>query len=175
MAKKKKVSASTPALRQLTELGIPHEVETFDGGTSHFGENAAAQLDVDPAFLLKTLVVDLDPQRAGRTLGVCCIPVQDTLSLKKAAKAFGMSHAEMADPAAAQRSSGYVPGGISPIAQKNALPTLIDITVEQAERVWVSAGKRGADVGLSPADLAAVTDGRFADLRHTESRPKPRR
>lgn len=171
MAKKKKVSASTPALRLLSERGIPHEVETFDGGTAHFGENAAAQLDVDPAFLLKTLVVDLHPQRPGRTLGVCCVPVHHTLSLKKAAKAFGVSHAEMAAPAAAQRSSGYVPGGISPIAQKNPLPTLIDASVEGAERVWVSGGKRGVDVSLSAADLAAATDGQFADVRHEEARP----
>lgn len=159
MAKRKSPAAPTAAVRVLVDAAVPHHLHTFPAGTSHFGEHAAAALDVDPGLILKTLVVDL-----GSGLGVCCVPVTSSLSLKKAAAAFGVPRLGMADPARAQRSSGYVTGGISPIGQKNPLPTLIDSSVAAADTVYVSGGRRGLDIALSPRDLAEVTGAQFSAI-----------
>lgn len=159
MAKKKKASAPTAAVQVLIDASIPHQLQRFDAGHDHFGEHAAAALDVDPGLILKTLVVD-----TGSGLGVCCVPVTGKLSLKKAAAGFGVPKVTMADPAKAQRSSGYIPGGISPIGQRTALPTLIDASVANASTVYVSGGRRGLDIGVAPGDLAQVTGAGFVDL-----------
>lgn len=159
MAKRKSPAAPTAAVRVLVDAAVPHHLHTFTAGTSHFGEHAAAALDVDPGLILKTLVVDL-----GSALGVCCVPVTSSLSLKKAAAAFGVPRLGMADPARAQRSSGYVTGGISPIGQKNPLPTRIDSSVAAADTVYVSGGRRGLDIALSPRDLAEVTGAQFSAI-----------
>ncbi|MBZ8176891.1 Cys-tRNA(Pro) deacylase [Corynebacterium poyangense] len=165
MAKKKNRAAATPAIQILIDQKIAHHLDTFDGGTEHFGEQAAKALGGDPAVILKTLMVDLDPRRAGKHLGVCCIPVTAKLSLKKAARSFGVPKADMASPAAAQRSSGYVPGGISPLGQKNPVETRIDSSVAKAEKIWVSGGKRGLDIAVNPQDLAHVLGAQFSDLQ----------
>ncbi len=159
---RKKSAAPTPAVRTLVDADLPFELDTFEtAGSDHFGDQAAAALGVDPGLILKTLLVELD----SGGLGVCCVPVSARLSLKKAAAGFGARSAAMADPKKAQRSSGYVVGGISPIGQKTALPTLVDASVEAAGTVWVSGGRRGLDIALAPADLVRVTGARFHDLR----------
>ena len=158
---RKKSAAPTPAVRTLIDAGLTFTLESFEStGSENFGEQAAAALDVDAGLILKTLLVDLGPDG----LGVCCVPVTARLSLKKAAAGFGVRSAAMAEPKKAQRSSGYVVGGISPIGQKTALPTLVDASVSAAATVYVSGGRRGLDIALSPADLVQVTGARFHDL-----------
>ncbi|WBT09357.1 Cys-tRNA(Pro) deacylase [Corynebacterium sp. SCR221107] len=165
MSKKKQPHAATPALKILEEEGIAHSVSTFEGGTDHFGDQAAAALDVDPERIFKTLVIDLTAGKGPkRELAVCCLPVTSKLSLKKAAAAFGASKATMADQNDAAKSSGYIPGGISPIGQKNPLPTVIDETAQLWDTIFVSGGRRGLDVELSPDDLAQVVGATFVDV-----------
>ncbi len=143
----------------LIDAAVPHHLHSFEAGTSHFGEHAAAALDVDSGLILKTLIVD-----TGRGLAVCCVPVPHQLNLKKAAKALGCKSVTMADPVKAQRSSGYVPGGISPLGQKRALPTVIDASVEKQPTVYVSGGRRGLDIALAPGDLARLTGAQFSAI-----------
>lgn len=151
--------APTRAIQLLIDAGIPHRLKRFRAGTDHFGEQATAALSVDPALILKTLVVD-----TGRGLAVCCVPVTAQLNLKSAAKALNARKATMADPGKAEKSSGYVTGGISPLGQKTDLPTLIDAAVEAAELVYISGGRRGLDIELAPQDLAWLTSARFVPL-----------
>ena len=125
-----------------------------DGGS--YGMEAATALGLDPATVLKTLLVVLDAApRPG--LGVAVLPVTHQLDLKATAQALGSKRASMADPRAAERSSGYVLGGISPIGQRTALPTVVDDSVVSLATVFVSGGRRGLDLGLSPADLVRLT------------------
>ncbi len=100
-----------------------------------------------------------------RGLGVAVLPVPSKLSLKAAAAALDVPKATMADPAAAQRSTGYVVGGISPLGQRKPLPTVVDSSALRWDRVLCSAGKRGWDVALAPADLIALTNAVTADIR----------
>lgn len=109
--------------------------------------------------MFKTLLVD-----TGAGLAVAVVPVAGMLDLKAMATALGVKRVAMADPAAAQRSSGYVVGGISPVGQKRALPTVVDESAELFDVVYVSGGRRGLDIGLSPADLVRVTDAVLADI-----------
>lgn len=151
--------AATPAIAALVTAGIPHEVLQYhhDPRAESFGAEAVAELastvGVDPEQILKTLVVALPSG-----LGVAVLPVPSRLSLKAAAAALGAPRAEMADPAAAQRSSGYVVGGISPLGQRKRLPTVLDATAADLPTVYVSGGRRGLDLGLDPADLVRLLD-----------------
>ncbi|AJE32428.1 Cys-tRNA(Pro)/Cys-tRNA(Cys) deacylase ybaK [Corynebacterium humireducens NBRC 106098 = DSM 45392] len=152
-------SAPTAAVRVLLDAAVPHLLHTFEAGTDDFGEQAAAALDVDPHLILKTLVVD-----TGRELAVCCVPVTGRLSLKKAAAALGVKSLDLADPAKAQRATGYVTGGISPLGQKRRLRTVIDASVEKQPQVYVSGGRRGLDIALDPQDLARLTGAQFSAI-----------
>lgn len=143
----------------LLDAAVPHQLHRFDPGRGNFGEHAAAAIDAPAELILKTLVVE-----TGAGLAVCCIPVPNRLSLKKAAAALGVRSTTMADPAVAQRSTGYVPGGISPLGQKVRLPTLIDAGVEKQPVVYVSGGRRGLDIALSPLALARLTSAQFSDI-----------
>lgn len=154
----------TPATEALAALGIPftlHPYEHHDEATN-YGDEAAAALGVDPLQIFKTLVVDVGAGRPELAVGI--VPVAGQLDLKALAAVLGAKKATMADKQAAARSSGYVLGGISPIGQKTPLPTVIDETALLFDTVFVSAGKRGLQVELSPADLAAATSARFADI-----------
>ncbi|MBV7282751.1 MULTISPECIES: Cys-tRNA(Pro) deacylase [unclassified Corynebacterium] len=172
MAKKKKkgaAGAATPALAMLRAAGIEHQVHEFDAGHDHFGQQAAAALGesegVAAAAIFKTLVVDLSAGRGPRrSLAVCCVPVTGSLSLKKAAHAFGVSKVSMADPHDAEKSSGYITGGISPLGQKKLLPTRIDASATAHPTIYVSGGKRGLDIQLRASDMAAVLGAEFSDL-----------
>ncbi len=158
--------AATPAIAALVAAGVPHAVVQYrhDPRSDSFGEEAVHELaqagGFAPEQIFKTLVVALP-----RGLGVAVLPVRSKLSLKAAAAALDVPKAVMADPVAAQRSTGYVVGGISPLGQRKLLPTVIDSSALQWDRVLCSAGKRGWDISLAPADLIALTNAVTADLR----------
>lgn len=158
--------AATPAIAALISAGVGHEILRYehDPRADSFGEEAVAQLaaahDLAPAQIFKTLVV-----ASGRDLAVAVLPVPSKLSLKAAAAALGFAKVTMADRAAAERSTGYVLGGISPLGQRRALPTVIDASALDWDRVLCSAGKRGWDVALAPRDLVTATDAVIADIR----------
>lgn len=152
--------AKTPALQVVAASSVPHQVHSFDSGTSNFGEAAAESIGGYPARIFKTLVVELSTG----TLAVCVIPVPEKLSLKRAAKALGAPKAAMADTAKAQRSSGYVPGGISPLGQKKKLATVIDVSAKEHETIYVSAGRRGLELEIAAEDLALLADATFSQL-----------
>lgn len=143
----------TPATVLLAREGVRHEVHAYEPpAVGSYGEAGATALDVEPARMFKTLLADLD----GRL--VCAVlPVTGQLDLKALATALSGKRAAMADPARAERSSGYVVGGISPLGQRTALPTVVDETAELFDRVLVSGGRRGLSVELAPADLVRLT------------------
>ncbi len=145
----------------LAAAGIDFTVHAYehDPRSSSYGLEAAQALGLDPDQVLKTLVavVDGDPV-------VAIVPVSTTVDLKRLAAAHGGRRCELAEPANAERLTGYVVGGISPIGQRRQLPTYVEETAGLHEIVYVSGGRRGLDLGLSPDDLLAVTWGTFADL-----------
>lgn len=153
--------SGTPATLALTAAGIPFTQHAYDHDPKarSFGLEAAEVLGLPPDQVFKTLLVD-----TGATLAVAVVPVAGHLDLKATATALGVKRATMADPGVAQRSSGYVVGGISPIAQKRALPTVVDESADLFDVVYVSGGRRGLDLGLSPADLLKVTGALLADI-----------
>ena len=145
----------------LTAAGVTFSQHAYehDPGARSFGLEAAEVLGLPPEQMFKTLLVD-----TGAGLAVAIVPVAGQLDLKAMASALGAKRVTMADPAAAQRSSGYVVGGISPIGQKRALPTVVDESADLFDVVYVSGGRRGLDVGLSPTDLVRVTHAVVADI-----------
>ena len=152
---------STPATVALRAAGIPftEHAYTHDPANTNFGLEAATALGLDPDRVFKTLLADVD----GR-LVVGIVPVTGKLDLKRLAAAVGGKRAAMADPAVAERKTGYVVGGISPIGQKTPHPRVIDETAELWDTVYVSGGRRGLDLELTPADLVRVTDATLADI-----------
>jgi Cys-tRNA(Pro)/Cys-tRNA(Cys) deacylase len=158
--------AATPAIAALLTAEIPHQVLQYqhDPRNESFGEEAVEELaqveGVHPEQVFKTLVVALP-----KGLAVAVIPVPSKLSLKAVAAALGVSKATMADRTAAERSTGYVIGGISPFGQRKPLPTVVDASALRWDRVLCSAGKRGWDVGVHPQDLIRLTNAVTADIR----------
>lgn len=156
MAKTKqgKTAAGTPATVALTKAQIPFATHEYahDPAAASYGTEAAEAMGVDPARVFKTLVADVDGK-----LTVAVVPVSGSLDLKALASAVGGKKAAMADPAAAERSSGYVLGGISPLGQRRQLPTVLDASALGFETVYCSAGRRGLEVELAPADLVRLT------------------
>ncbi|UTT61829.1 Cys-tRNA(Pro) deacylase [Microcella humidisoli] len=151
----------TPATVALVAAGIPFTAHTYahDPATTNYGLEAAHALGLDPDRVFKTLLAEAD----GR-LVVGIVPVTGMLDLKSLAAAVGAKRAVMADPSVAERKTGYVVGGISPIGQKAALPTVLDETAALWETVYVSGGRRGFDIELAPDDLLRVTSGQLADI-----------
>ena len=164
MAKKKAgVSpAGTPATAALSEAGIDFSTHAYDHdpATTAFGDEAAEALGVDRRRIFKTLIVT----RLGGGLAVAVLPVAAHLDLKAMGAVLGVKRVELADPAAAQRSTGYVLGGISPIGQRTRLATVLDASALGFATIMVSAGKRGLQVELRPQDLIAVTDAKTAPI-----------
>ncbi len=153
MAKKGR-AGGTPATVALTAAGIAfttHEYE-HDPRAASFGLEAAEALGLEPACVFKTLMANVDGK-----LVVGIVPVDRQLDLKALARALGGSKAAMADVSAAERATGYVAGGISPVGQKRPHPTVVDATALEHPTVYVSGGRRGLDLGLSPADLVGTT------------------
>ena len=161
-----KPTGSTPATVALTRAGVAFTLHPYAhaDGERHFGDEATAALGLDPAQVFKTLVADLGAGRS--SLAVAVVPVALQLDLKAFAAALGAKKAAMADAAAAQRSTGYVLGGISPLGQRTPLPTVVDASALDFPTVFVSAGRRGLQVELSPTDLVAVTNAQVAPIGH---------
>jgi Cys-tRNA(Pro)/Cys-tRNA(Cys) deacylase len=153
--------AGTPATAALASAGIPFTEHAYahDPANRDFGMEAATALGLDPDQVFKTLLVDVD----GR-LVVGIVPVTGKLDLKALAAAVGGKRAAMADPTLAERRTGYVVGGISPIGQKTRHETVLDETAELWDVVYVSGGRRGFDLGLVPADLIRATGAVVADI-----------
>ena len=158
----RKQAGGTPATVALTRAGVEHSVHTYDhdpAATSYGGE-AAEAMGVDPGRVFKTLFTSVD----GR-LVVGVVPVSGQLDLKAVAAAAGGKKAVMADPADAERATGYVVGGISPLGQKRAHPTVVDASALDHPTVFVSGGRRGMEIELSPAALVAATHATVATIR----------
>ncbi len=155
------MAAGTPATVALTAAGISFTAHAYehDAANTNFGLEAAAALGLDAGQVFKTLLADVDG-----SLTVAIVPVSGKLDLKALAAAVGGKKAEMADPRVAERKTGYVVGGISPIGQKTRHTTVLDETAELYDTVFVSGGKRGFDIELAPADLLAVTGGTTAAI-----------
>lgn len=152
----------TPATVALTRAGVPYVVHeyTHAAGVDSYGAEAAEALGVPAARVLKTLLASVD----GR-LVVGVVPVDGSLDLKALAAAVGAKKAVMADPAEAERATGYVRGGISPVGQRRRLPTVVDASALDHETVYVSGGRRGLDLELAVADLVRVTGATVAPVR----------
>lgn len=158
------MATGTPATKALDRAKVPHTLLPYehDPANTHFGDEAVAALGQDPAQVFKTLVVSCSGGK--HPLVVAVVPVAQQLDLKALAAAAASKKAALADHAVAERTTGYVVGGISPLGQKKALPTFVDSSAENFATIMVSAGKRGLQVELSPADLVRVTRGRFAEI-----------
>lgn len=154
----------TPAIRAAQAAGIAVGIHEYRHDPNHgnYGLEAAEALGLDPARVFKTLLVALngDPRR----LAVGVVPVTGQLDLKAIAGACRAKKAEMADPAVAQRVTGYLVGGISPLGQKKRLPTVIDQSAEDFDSVFVSGGRRGLDIEIRPADLVRACDATLAAI-----------
>jgi Cys-tRNA(Pro)/Cys-tRNA(Cys) deacylase len=145
----------TPAIVAAERAGIAFSVLEYkhDPGAASYGLEAAEALGLDPARVYKTLVLRVD----GAGLVVAIVPVAARVNPKALAAAVGGKRAELADPAAAERATGSVVGGISPLGQRRALPTVVDRSALQHDTVYVSAGRRGLELALAPADLLRLT------------------
>lgn len=165
-------AGQTPALRHLAALGVVHSVHPYahDPRSTAFGDEAVTALGVDPDRFFKTLVAQVEglPTAAttGRRLPLVCavVPVAGSLDLRALSRATGGKRAEMADPAVAERATGYVRGGISPIGHRSPMPCVVDETAVLWPTVYVSAGQRGLAVELAPDDLLRAADARYADV-----------
>ncbi|HEY0617026.1 MAG TPA: Cys-tRNA(Pro) deacylase [Kribbella sp.] len=161
MAKTKQSGQGTPATVALTKAGLPFTTHAYehDPAAKSYGLEAAEALGLEAGQVFKTLLVEVDGK-----LAVGVVPVDKQLDLKAVAAALSGKKAAMADPAAAERITGYVVGGISPIGQKRQLPTVVDSTATDHDTVYVSGGRRGLDLGLSPTDLISITTARTAPI-----------
>ncbi|MFG2499444.1 Cys-tRNA(Pro) deacylase [Streptomyces sp. NPDC048441] len=164
MAKKQKKQSGTggtPATVALTAAGADYTVHAYEHDPAHpsYGEEAAQAMGVSPERVFKTLVAEVDGE-----LTVAVVPVAGTLDLKALATAVSGKRAVMADPAAAERTTGYVRGGISPLGQRKKLRTVLDDSASAHATICVSAGRRGLEVELAPADLVSLTGAALAPI-----------
>ena len=161
MPRTPKPPGGTPATQALAEAGITFTLHPYDhdprggghGNGAGYGAEAARELGVDPFRVFKTLMVAAD----GR-LTTAVVPVAGRLDLKALARAVGAGRAAMAEVAAAERATGYVVGGISPVGQRRRHPTVLDVSALDLPTIFVSAGRRGLDLELAPPDLVAITE-----------------
>ena len=163
MAKRRPSAAATPALVALDQAGVPHATHSYDhdaSGSTGYGLEAAAALGVDAARVFKTLLTAVD----GRPV-VAVVPVDGQLDLKALAAACGGRRAELADTGVAERVTGYVVGGISPFGQRQRHRTVVDTSALDHRTVYVSAGRRGLNVEVSPADLVRLTGATTGAIR----------
>jgi Cys-tRNA(Pro)/Cys-tRNA(Cys) deacylase len=158
----RKGAGGTPATVALTRAEVPFTLHPYehDPRAESFGLEAAQALGVPPERVFKTLLAD-----TGGRLVVGIVPVTGQLDLKALARAVGAPKATMADPVAAERSTGYVVGGLAPVGQKRALPTVLGDSALDHPSVFVSGGRRGLDLELTPADLVRATSATTAPIR----------
>ncbi|GAA4095812.1 Cys-tRNA(Pro) deacylase [Nocardioides kongjuensis] len=156
----------TPAINALKKAGVAFTVHEYDhdARAESYGGEAAAAMGIAPDRVFKTLFADVDG-----ALVVGVVPVSGQLDLKALARAVDGRKAAMADPRAAERATGYVVGGISPLGQRKAHPTVVDETALPHDTVFVSAGRRGLEIELSPAELVRLTAARVAPIRRPSS------
>ena len=153
----------TPAIKALEKQGIAHTLHRYEVTESDertYGEAVAAAMGAEPATVFKTLVAQLN----GGELVVAVVPVTGTLDLRRLAAAAGAKSAEIAKPSAAGKATGYVTGGISPFGQRKRLRTFVDSSAQRHETVYVSAGRRGLQVQVTPHDLMLATGATVAEL-----------
>ena len=152
----------TPAINAAKKARIQHQVHRYehDPRSDSYGLEAAQALAQDSARVFKTLLAQLD----GKELVVAVLPVEQRLDLKALAGAAKAKKAAMADPAQAEKVTGYVVGGISPLGQKRRLRTFVDSSAAQFDTIYVSAGRRGLEIELSASDLCALTGGAMSAL-----------
>jgi Cys-tRNA(Pro)/Cys-tRNA(Cys) deacylase len=157
-------SPSTPATVALEAAGVPYTPHVYEHHESatNFGEEAAAALGLREEQVFKTLVVSVDG-----TLAVAIVPVANRLDLKAIAAAVGGKKATLADPALAEKRTGYVVGGISPVGQKTQIRTVLDESALSYASIFVSGGRRGFDIEVAPTDLARVTEAVAAPIART--------
>jgi len=153
----------TPAVDLVRKEGIAHTLHEYahDPKSESYGTEAAEKLGLDPDQVFKTLVAETDTGE----LVVAIVPVSGSLNLKQLAKAARAKKAAMADKQKVQRTTGYVLGGVSPMGQKKALRTVIDESAQAFDSIHVSAGRRGLEIELAPADLADLTRASFAPIK----------
>jgi Cys-tRNA(Pro)/Cys-tRNA(Cys) deacylase len=147
---------ATPAITALERAGVGFSLHEYphDPRSSSYGEEAAESLGLDPERVFKTLIVDVDG-----SLTVALVPVNAQLDLRALGKRVAMAEMRLAE-----RTTGYVAGGISPLGQRKALPTVVHETAELYDTIFVSAGRRGLEIEISATDLAALTSARFAPI-----------
>jgi Cys-tRNA(Pro)/Cys-tRNA(Cys) deacylase len=165
---RKKQAGGTPGTVALERAGVAFTRHTYDHDprATSYGLEAADALGLDPATVFKTLLADVDG-----TLVVAVVPVTGQLDLKALAAAVSGKRAAMADPAIAERTTGYVVGGISPLGQRKRLTTVVDESATSHPSIYVSGGKRGLDLGLAPADLLRLLDATTAPIARENARP----
>jgi len=156
----------TPAIKLAKKHNIQFEIHQYQHDPQHpsYGEEAAQMLGIDPNRVFKTLVIESDRGQ----LAVALVPVCRQLDLKACAIAFGFKRAQMAAQPMAQQATGYLVGGISPLAQKKRLPMSIDSSAEALATMFVSAGRRGLEIELAPGDLQRLCAARFASIARPE-------
>jgi len=161
---------ATPATVALSKLGVPFTLHGYEHNPAetNFGLEASTALGIDPARVFNTLLTGVEGGRGAgsgdRSFAVAIVPVAGLLDLKALAAALDVKRAQMSAPALAERKTGYVIGGISPIGQRSLLRTVLDSSAQQHETILVSGGRRGLDLELAPADLVRATGAILAEI-----------
>lgn len=152
----------TPAVKLLDKLKIPYQLHQYhhDETAASYGLEAAEKLAVDAAQIFKTLVVETE----SKILAVAIVPVEKQLNLKSMAKSLNCKKSSMADPKRVQASTGYVLGGVSPLGQKKRLTTVLDNSANQYESIFVSGGKRGLEIEISPTELIKTLNAKTGEI-----------